>query len=85
MHADAAHSYGLLGLEAMDAVLRDHFVATELISNRSTAPLGVDAYLRRVLVPETAVCLIMADRRCDRPEAYRVLKASRAYGLAAFS
>lgn len=46
--------------------------------------MTVDVYLRRVLVPETAVRLIEVDQRCSRSEALKILEESRDYGAAVF-
>ena len=62
--------------------LKKMYVDLHMLHERLLQPLGIDAYLRRVLVPETATHLIQADRQCSRKEALRILKASRKYGVA---
>ena len=46
--------------------------------------MTVDVYLRRVLVPETAVRLIQVDQRCSTSKALKILAESRDYGAAVF-
>ena len=62
--------------------LRKMFADTSILTDKNTQPLGVDAFLRRVLVPETGVMLIQEDNCISRKEAITVLKESRAFGLA---
>ncbi|KPV74499.1 uncharacterized protein RHOBADRAFT_54311 [Rhodotorula graminis WP1] len=90
--------YGPRGLELIKQTLTALFVdESPLITPRRTAPLTVDFYLRRVLVPECAVELIRLDlasstappstRRDSetlRAQAERVRAESRAYGRAVF-
>ena len=38
-------------------------------------------FLRRVLIPETAVCLAQEDMKIDRQTAIDILRTSRQYGL----
>lgn len=60
------------------------FVKDGLATARSKGikPLSVDNFVRRVLVPETAVYLIGQDLELERPQAIAVLKQSRSFGLA---
>lgn len=56
-----------------------------LLTSLSCAPLDVTAFLRRVLVPEVAVCLIAEDLKIGRDEAIQVKEDSSAFGKAMFS
>jgi len=58
------------------------FVDTNILAERNSRPLGIDAFLRRVLVPEAAAALIQEDSGFSRSDALKTLKASRSYGLA---
>lgn len=79
------NSYGQRGFEEIIGILGAEMVDTHIISTRRTAPLDVDSYLRRVLVPEVAIRFIQDDRSgCSRSQAIEILAASRAYGLAVF-
>ncbi|GAA5839477.1 hypothetical protein JCM9279_005954 [Rhodotorula babjevae] len=89
--------YGPRGLELIKHTLSRLFVdEMALITPRRIAPLSIDFYLRRVLVPECAVELIRADLAASaapparrdgetlRAQAERVRVESRAYGRAVF-
>ncbi|GAA5926808.1 uncharacterized protein JCM15063_000375 [Sporobolomyces koalae] len=81
--------YGLRGLECIHATLRQLFTLDNpILDDDAIAPLSSDFYLRRVLIPETALCLIRDDLKLDdTPEnadiAANVLRESRAFGKAA--
>jgi len=66
-----------------------HVLTTELMSKgiltqTQSDPFDVEFYLRRVLVPETAIRLIQADQNCSTADANKILEESRDYGAAVF-
>ncbi|KAG9037461.1 hypothetical protein FRB95_005400 [Tulasnella sp. JGI-2019a] len=75
--------YGEKGFLVISSTLQAMFPSDE-VDPGTTYPLEPPDFLRRVLLPEAAVLLIMEDRKIDRDDALMVLKASRAFGLAAF-
>ncbi|BGP17616.1 hypothetical protein JCM10213v2_005651 [Rhodosporidiobolus nylandii] len=79
-------SFGPRGFEVMLQTLKRLFTETNpVLSVTNAAPLDIDAYVRRVLVPECAISLIKTDQKLStRDEAQRVLEESRAYGKARF-
>ncbi|SCV70378.1 BQ2448_1772 [Microbotryum intermedium] len=84
--------YGLIGQEKLIQLLSKLFVVdAPLLTMYQAWPLDVNAYIRRVLVPETAVELIRRDLKLDlddpntRGEAERICQESREYGQAMFS
>ncbi|KDE03404.1 hypothetical protein MVLG_06120 [Microbotryum lychnidis-dioicae p1A1 Lamole] len=84
--------YGLIGQEKLIHLLNKLFVVdAPLLTTYKALPLDVSAYIRRVLVPETAVELIRRDLELDlgdpdtRGEAERVCQESREFGQAMFS
>ncbi|KAM0786508.1 hypothetical protein ACM66B_001966 [Microbotryomycetes sp. NB124-2] len=78
--------YGPRGIEVMsDRLKRMCYEAQGLVTSERIAPLDKDWYMRRVLVPETAVLLILQDYDLDDPEQGRKMcEESRAYGRAMF-
>ena len=58
------------------------FIVTDFLTPRFAAPLPVDAYLRRVLIPALAVLLIADDQKYSRNEAGTPVVDSRAFGKA---
>ncbi|GAA6028781.1 hypothetical protein JCM8097_007392 [Rhodosporidiobolus ruineniae] len=88
--------YGGKGFEVMHKTLHHLFTVDNPILSPSRTPgLPLDVYLRRVLVPECAVSLVLADhadpppgsalpRLTTREEAEVVVRESRAYGSAMF-
>lgn len=79
------NSYGGLGFEAIYNQLQTSLVKSAMVADHLVRPLDVDSYVRRVLVPEAAVCLIQTDQSCERSQAIAILEESRAYGLAVHS
>lgn len=78
-------SYGQKGFAIIINYWNEFVTTTPVITPDKTAPLDVPVYLRRVLVPETAIRLIQDDRGgCSEREAIRILEESRAYGVAVF-
>ncbi|GAA5864877.1 hypothetical protein JCM8547_009258 [Rhodosporidiobolus lusitaniae] len=79
--------YGARGFEVLQKTLHNLFVTdVPILTSHRTSPLPVDFYIRRVLVPESAISLIQRDRSLPtRGEAEVVMKLSRAYGMAWFS
>lgn len=65
-------------------VLNTEFVSRGPLNPQTAAPLDIEVYLRRVLVPETAVRLIEWDQRCTRSKALEILEESREYGAAVY-
>lgn len=65
--------------------LEKHFVDTCcVLSSSSASPLPIEAYLRKVLVPEAAISLIAQDQNCTRLEASAIRKESVGFGFAVF-
>lgn len=64
--------------------LTKELVSTGVLTTQHSAPLDVEVYLRRVLVPETAARLIQADQKCSFSKALTILEESRDYGAAVF-
>ncbi|GAA5911574.1 hypothetical protein JCM5296_005251 [Sporobolomyces johnsonii] len=90
-HTEEPGYYGPRGFECMMTTLTTLFTATNpLLTPLRATPLSVQAYVRRVLVPECAVELIRHDlgpasgADVSREEAERVCAESRAYGKAVF-
>ncbi|GAA5952028.1 hypothetical protein JCM21900_006227 [Sporobolomyces salmonicolor] len=90
-HNEEPGYYGPRGFECMMTTLTTLFTATNpLLTPLRVTPLSVQAYVRRVLVPECAVELIRRDlgpssgSDVSREEAERVCAESRAYGKAVF-
>lgn len=67
----------------MDVLMRK-LVHPGIITSEHTAPLDLESYLRRVLVPEAAVRLIKLQQGCGISEAEIILRESRDYGAAVF-
>ena len=61
------------------------YLPDSILGPRQTHPLPVEAYLRRVLVPELAVMLIAEDLDVDFATARQTAIDSRAYGKAVFA
>lgn len=85
-------SYGPQGFEAIINSINTYMIQRDpLILAHRTAPLDVATYLRRVMVPEAAIALIIDDYSgapdgpIDRSRATEVLRESRAYGAAVFA
>ena len=85
-------SYGPQGFEAIINSINTYMIQRDsLILAHLTAPLEMATYLRRVMVPEAAIALIMDDYSgapdgpIDRERATEVLRESRAYGAAVFA
>ncbi|GAA5920263.1 hypothetical protein JCM1841_003005 [Sporobolomyces salmonicolor] len=90
-HNEEPGYYGPRGFECMMTTLTTLFTATNpILTPLRVTPLSVQAYVRRVLVPECAVELIRRDlgpssgSDISREEAERVCAESRAYGKAVF-
>ena len=70
----------------MSAILRQIYLKQEAFrfTSATLGPLAKNegAYIRRVLVTEVAVRLIMEDRGCSQGEANEVLVESREFGAA---
>ena len=75
-----------MGIDAITEWLNKHLVTEHIVTEQDAAPLDMRSYVRRVLVPEMAILLIIEDQGpdCGRNKAVRILKASRAYGAAVF-
>lgn len=86
-------SYGPQGFEAIINSITTYLIQRDpLILAHRTAPLDVSTYIRRVMVPEAAVALIMDDFNgalsrppINRVQATEILRESRAYGAAVFA
>ena len=85
-------SYGPQGFEAIINSINTYLIQRDpLILPHRTAPLEVATYIRRVMVPEAAIALIMddyggsPDGPIDRSQATEILRESRAYGAAVFA
>lgn len=78
-------SYGALGFEAIYNQLQITMVQSSILTDHLARPMDVEGYLRRVLVPEAAICLIQEDQDCDRKTAIDVMEESKPYGLAVHS
>ncbi|KAK9895063.1 hypothetical protein P389DRAFT_172634 [Cystobasidium minutum MCA 4210] len=76
--------YGHMGFQTILNALTAAFVSKGILTADIASPLTVEVYLRRVLVPETAVRLIQVDQRCPRSKALTILADSRDYGAAVF-
>ncbi|KAK4046835.1 hypothetical protein OIV83_005832 [Microbotryomycetes sp. JL201] len=78
--------YGSRGKDFLSDHLAQMFYNDcDLVTSKRIAPLDKDWFMRRVLVPETAVMLIMQDNGLEDAEEGRVLcEESRAYGRAMF-
>ncbi|KAL8276991.1 hypothetical protein RQP46_010626 [Phenoliferia psychrophenolica] len=77
--------YGPRGFELMVESLRKYLVSDAnggCLSSVLAAPLPVDAYLRRVLLPELAVLLTAEDLKLSYSAARDVVVESRAFGKA---
>ncbi|KAF8324247.1 RTC4-like domain-containing protein [Cantharellus anzutake] len=74
--------YGERGLVRIANGLHDLFPG--LSTRPSFAPLDVENFLLRVLIPETARLLIMEDLDLDEADALSVLRESQKYGVAKF-
>lgn len=81
-HCAFASSYGERGFYRISQAMHDLFPG--LSNQPSFAPLDVDSFLTRVLVPEAARLLIMDDQKISESEALNVLRDSQKYGLAKF-
>ncbi|KAK4699048.1 hypothetical protein P7C70_g7219, partial [Phenoliferia sp. Uapishka_3] len=77
--------YGPRGFEQMIKSLNECFIEIPLLNARRAAPLPVDAYLRRVLIPELTIRLIAQDMGQSREVAKETAVESRAYGKAMFA
>ncbi|GAA5895753.1 uncharacterized protein JCM6883_001611 [Sporobolomyces salmoneus] len=88
-HLEEPGYYGPRGFECIHSTLRQLFTADNpLLTESHIAPFSSDFYLRRILVPETALELIRLDLDLERDEeglerAGQVLEQSRAFGKAA--
>ncbi|GAA5825185.1 hypothetical protein JCM11251_006134 [Rhodosporidiobolus azoricus] len=78
--------YGHRGYVTLLRALTDLFTDDRpILTPLRTAPLPVDYYLRRVLIPECAISLIQQDMDlATRSEAAKVMQDSRQYGRAVF-
>ncbi|CAG8469672.1 37310_t:CDS:2 [Gigaspora margarita] len=74
--------YGLKGHNIIADTLRQMYLKpnSNIITKESCSPLSQIDYLFEVLVPETAVCLIMNDIQCTYKEAKKVIVQSVEYG-----
>lgn len=94
----ALPSYGPHGQKILRDAIHTCFIHPGLLTEARTTPLPVDAYVRRVLIPECAIELIRRDlaatRGLDpnlpvtaeaRAEAERVCEQSRRFGVALHS
>ncbi|GAA5995860.1 hypothetical protein JCM5350_007962, partial [Sporobolomyces pararoseus] len=88
-HLEEPGYYGPRGFECIHSTLRQLFtVDNPILTDSNISPFSPDFYLRRILVPETALELIRLDLDLDRDqtgleEAAEVLEDSRAFGKAA--
>ncbi|GAA5948813.1 hypothetical protein JCM3765_003910 [Sporobolomyces pararoseus] len=88
-HLEEPGYYGPRGFECIHSTLRQLFmVVNPILIDANISPFSPDFYLRRILVPETALELIRHDLGSDRDEAgleeaSKVLEDSRAFGKAA--
>ncbi|GAA5884755.1 hypothetical protein JCM16303_005260 [Sporobolomyces ruberrimus] len=88
-HFEEPGYYGPRGFECIHSTLRQLFtIDTPILTSANISPLSADFYMRRVLVPETALELIRLDLDLERSTegsdtAAVVLESSRAFGKAA--
>ncbi|KAG8901871.1 hypothetical protein FRB99_005027 [Tulasnella sp. 403] len=75
--------YGEQGYLVISTALQNMF-PPQAIDPSQTAPLQPADFLRRVLLPETAVLLIIEDHDVSREEARTIMFESRSYGSAMF-
>lgn len=83
-YLDCFLSYGQKGFEVIMHVLTTELVSKGVLTESLSEPLDMEVYLRRVLVPETAIRLIQADQDCSASDALKILEESRDYGAAVF-
>ncbi|KNZ49368.1 uncharacterized protein VP01_5064g1 [Puccinia sorghi] len=80
--------YGVQGYEVIYLTLASMFMSPAALNEtaRLAHPLSPDYFIRKVLVPETALRLIAEDLNTvlTDPLVYKTLEDSRAYGLAKF-
>jgi hypothetical protein len=79
----ASFSYGERGYVAIAEALQDLFPIDEIEDIRTT-PLEPTDFLRRVLIPEATVLLIMEDLNETRSQAIKTMHDSRSYGSAMY-
>lgn len=75
--------YGEQGFLVISEALQAMFPQTKLEA-AEIAPMDSQNFLRRVLVPETAILLIMEDMEQDYSAALKTMEDSREYGTALF-
>lgn len=84
------HSYGYQGYQVfvntLEAIFINNPTAPNHLNLQKSAPLSPDTYLRHVLIPELASCLIAQDIKMDRtdPQVKETLESSREYGATVF-
>ncbi|CAG8578229.1 15217_t:CDS:2, partial [Cetraspora pellucida] len=72
--------FGPKGLEIIADKLSEIFINTGIIGNFNCMPQTPIEYLFEVMVPETAVHLIIADLECEYVDATKIIEDSVAYG-----
>lgn len=77
------NSYGEMGFEVILHTLYDLFPPAE-IAPRQTAPLSGEQFVRKILLSEACVELIMCDREENRAQALLTKAASAEYGVGMF-
>ncbi|KAI0685902.1 RTC4-like domain-containing protein [Cytidiella melzeri] len=75
--------YGELGALLLSQTLYDLFPPLDFAPN-STLPLTPAEFVQRILLPETALSLIMEDMHQTRKEAIATMRESAQYGVAMF-
>jgi hypothetical protein len=69
----------------MQQLLYTYFPPESLTSSATSFdPLNPAEFIQRVLLPETALRLIMEDRSCEEEEALTVMRGSAMYGVGMF-
>ncbi|CAH7668154.1 hypothetical protein BY996DRAFT_4584177, partial [Phakopsora pachyrhizi] len=80
--------YGVKGFEIIFDTLHRHFLSPHLLNSTTeyAKPLPIEYYVRRVLLPETALCLIAEDLKLSPNDVQvrKTLDESRKYGVALF-
>jgi RTC4-like domain len=76
-------SYGELGSMILHQTLYNIFPPSSFDA-QSIVPLTPQEFIQRILVPETALALIMEDMGQDRTQAAQTMRESAGYGVAMF-
>jgi hypothetical protein len=83
LNVNNVYSYGPKGFECLYAHLAPLFTfKSAYLQPDQIRPLDPQQFVRRVLVPEAAVRLVMEDRKCGRDAAIEIVVESRLYGMA---